>query len=382
MVKTMQSDLFNRLERSYEPAATCARRFTSGDYLRTMNDPGKRATFDGLKLAVQHESLTPRRIYERAEWADFVPTIYLDGILEHVTYRSVASQLATNVSIDTGLTFKYREFEHWQRAQRGAENTEFERRKGSRRLQETAFHTLGLRSYETEEERLDIPFSAQQLELNTMGAAMALERDLLWVDSLYAATAGTNATTFHNHLIAKAALDLEGLHAVLTWFKAPFAKDLTTITLDNPWESGTAAEQTEGLMRLGMFKPTDVLVNSETYFNIVNNALLQQQYVWSNSRILDTGELQVPLLGVNIWQVNMGRFADVNDPDSWIATDDIIVLDRRIGGGGTVNQKQPLQVRNWETPEFRSTDFMIYERVGFAVQNRRSLIRVSNGAGS
>ena len=202
------------------------------------------------------------------------------------------------------------------------------------------------------------------------------------MDALHTATDGTNATTYHNHLVSKAQLDLEGLHGVLTWFASPFEAALTTIDLSNFWESGTAAEQVEGLMRIGMFRPTDVLVNAKLYFSIVNNSFLQQQNIWTNSRILDTGELSVPLLGVNIWKVNTGHFADANDPDSWVPTDDVIVLDRRMGGGGTINQKQPLQVRNWATPEFRTEDFMIYERLGVAVQNRRSLVRISNGAGS
>lgn len=376
------TDIFQRMATMDEPSETCPRKYTQYDFLRAMNDPAKKRTYEQVKLAVASDQLTPKRLYERQEWAEFVPTVYLDAILENTAYQSVSGQLATNVSIDTGLTFKYREFEHFQRAQRGAENTEFQRTKGSRRLQETAFHTLGLRSYITEEEMSDIPFSAMQLELNTMGAAIALERDLLWMDSLYRATSGTNATTFHNQLTSKADLDLEGLHGVLTWFVSPFTESLTTIDLTNPFESGTAANQTEGLMRLGKFRPTDVLVSPRLYFSIVNTSVLQQQYVWNNSRILDTGELQVPLLGVNIHKVNMGLFTDPDDPDSWTASDDIIVIDRRMGGGGTVNSKQPLQVRNWTSPEFRVEDFMIYERVGFAVQNRRALVRVVNGQGS
>lgn len=376
------TDIFERMATTDEPAETCQRCYTKYQFLRMMNDPQKRTNYEQLKLAIASDGLTPKRVYEAKEWGEFVPTVYLDAILENTAYQSVSGQLANNVSIDTGLTFKYREFEHFQRAQRAAENTEFQRAKGKRRLQETAFHTLGLRSYITEEEMSDIPFSAMQLELNTMGAAIALERDLLWMDSLYQATSGTNATTFHNQLTSKADLDLEGLHGVLTWFVSPFTESLTTIDLTNPFESGTAADQTEGLMRLGKFRPTDVLVSPRIYFSIVNDSVLQQQYVWNNSRILDTGELQVPLLGVNFWKVNMGFFSDPDNPDSWIPTDDIIIIDRRIGGGGTVNSKQPLQVRNWTSPEFRVEDFCIYERVGFAVQNRRALVRVSNGQGS
>ena len=91
---------------------------------------------------------------------------------------------------------------------------------------------------------------------------------------------------------------------------------------------------------------------------------------------------RVVVLGVNLHKANVGYFADVDDPDSWIPTDDAIIIDRRMGGGGTVNQRQPLQVRNWPKPEFRTEDFMVYERVGFAVQNRRALVRVVNGASS
>ena len=380
-MKTTTATLFESLDREYEPKSN-TKAFTAGDFLRTMNDPQKKAAYQNLRIAIEHDGMTPRRVYERKDWADFVPTVFLDGILEHVSYQSTASQLANNISVDTGLTFKYREFEHYQRAQRGAENTQFERRKGSTRLQEVPFHTLGLRSYVTEEEMMDIPFSAMQLELNTMGASIALERDLLWMDSLYTATSGSNATTFHNSLTSNAALDLEGLHAVLTWFTSPFEASLTTIDLDNPFENGSDAEQVEGLMRLGQFRPTDVLVNPKMYFSIVNNSFLQQQNIWTNSRILDTGELQVPLLGVNIHKTNTGYFTDVDDPDSWMPSDDVIILDRRMGGAGTINSKLPLQVRNWPTPEFRTEDFMIYERVGFAVQNRKALVRVTNGTGS
>jgi len=380
-MQSLQNDTFARMDREFMPGDT-QRKFSSADYLRMMNDPKKRAEYANVKLAVQHDGLTPKRMNSAKEWADFVPTVYLEPILENVSYQSTASQLANNVSIDTGLTFKYREFEHFQRAQRGAENTEFERRKGSRRLQEVPFHTLGLRSFVTEEEMLDIPFSSMQLELNTMGASIALERDLLWMDSLHTATSSANATTFHNLLSSKAPLDLEGLHAVLTWFTSPFEKSMQTIDLDDPFVGGENAEQVEGLMRLGKFRPTDVVLNAKSYFSVVNNSFLQSQNIWTNSKILDTGELQVPLLGVNLWKANIGYFADVDDPDSWIPSDDIYVIDRRMGGGGTINSKQPLQVRNWTKPEFRTEDFMIFERVGFAVQNRRALVRIQDGTGS
>lgn len=377
----MSAELFRTMERnecSDLPITSNNNRvYNRHHFLRDMNDNGKRAKFEQAKLSWQAEGATLRRVYERNDWAEFVPTTFLDTILENTTYTSVAGQLADSVTIPSGLTFVYREFEHFQRAQRGGENKEFERRKGERRTQQVPLYTLGLRTYATEEEMLDIPIDSLQLELRTMGASMALERDLLWIDSLYQATSGSNASEFKNSLTAKASLNLEGLHAVLTWFAAPFAESTSTIDLTDPWASGTDTEQVEGQMRLGKFRPTDVLMNSKQYFNIVNNSFLQSQNIWTNSKILDTGELQVPLLGVNIHKVNMGRFTNVEDPDSWVPSNDIIVLDRRMGGGGTIGVRQPLQVRNWEMPQYRTQDVQIFERLGFAVQNRRALVRVS-----
>lgn len=346
-------------------------------HLRLMNDPKRKAAFENANLDWQAEGATVRRLYERDEWSEFVPTVFLSGVLEHTAYTSTASQLANSVTVPSGLTFVYREFEHFTRAQRGAENTEIERKKGLRRTQQVALHTLGSRTYATEEEILDIPVDMLRLELQTMGASIALERDLLWMDSLYNATSGTNSTTFNNVLTCPEVLGVDDLHLVLTWFAGPFAGSSTNMTVTNPFDSDDEATEVEGLMRLGLFRPTDVLVSPAQYWALVNNQTLQQQNVWNASRILDTGELQVPLLGVNIHKVNMGHFTDPDDPDSWVASDDVIVLDRNRGGGGTIGVRQPLQVRNWDMPQYRTQDAMIFERVGFAVQNRRALVRVT-----
>ena len=375
------SNLFSNLDRSAD-LADSKRAYNRHHFLRDMNDAKKRAKYDTARLDMQSEGATVRRVYERADWAEFVPTMFLEPLLENTTYTSTSGQLADSITVPSGLTFVYKEFENFQRAQRGGENTEFERRKGKRATQEVALHTLGARSYVTEEEMLDIPVDSMQLELRTMGAALGLERDLLWMDSLYRATSGANSVTYNNNLVSKAALDFEGLFAVITWFTSPFAKDLTTITLSNPWDTTEEAKQVEGLMKLGKFRVTDVLMGAESYFNIVNNTTLQAQYVWNSSKILDTGQLNVPLLGCNFHKVNMGYFADPDDPESWIDTDDIIFCDRRMGGCGTIGVRQPLQVRQWDMPSFRTQDFQIFERVGFAVQNRRGLVRVRNGAGS
>lgn len=297
----IETDTFRTISRGLEPSDSCSRQYTCYDHLRLMNDSAKRAELENFRLAIRSGGLTPKRVYAEAkQWEDLIPTVFIDPILENTQYRSVSGNIAASLSVDTGLTFKYREFEHFQRAQRGAETTEFLRHKGSRRLQEVDFHTLGVRSYVTEEEALDIPFSAMQLELNGMGAAMALERDLLWVDSLFAATDGQNATDFNNHLTATA-LDRETLLAIITWFFQPFAKTLDNITLTNPFDTTREAKDVEHKMRLGLFRPSDVVLSNALYFDLINDDFLQQQNIWQNSKILDTGALQVPLMGVNLW---------------------------------------------------------------------------------
>jgi len=371
---------YQDIDRNEAVSTNDNRTYTQGQYLRMMNDDKQRKDFENARLQWQDEGTTFRRVFEREDWSTFIGPVYLDGILENTEYRSTASQLATTTTAPAGLQFIYREFENFQRAQRGGENTEFERRKGQRVLQEVPFYTNGLRSYVTEEEQLDIPVDSMRLEMNTMGASIALERDLLWMHSLYGATSGTNATTYNNLLQASSEVGVNDLHLVLSWFTSPFAGSTDNITVENPFADGTAAVEVEGLMRLGKFRATDVLVSPSQYWNIISNTTLQQQNIWTNSKILDTGELQVPLLGVNIHKTNMGYFTDANDPDSWLATDDVILIDRRMGGGGTIGVRQPLQIRNWQTPQFRTTDFMIFERLGFAVQNRRALVRVNIGS--
>ena len=68
--------------------------------------------------------------------------------------------------------------------------------------------------------------------------------------------------------------------------------------------------------------------------------------------------------------------ANPDDPDSWSSDDAMYFIDRNNLGGGTIGVRQALTVRDWPNPAFRTSDFMIYTRLGFAVQNRRALVRV------
>ena len=267
------------------------------------------------------------------------------------------------------MNFQFRYFDLFERAQVIGEGDQFERVKGERTVQEVEFHTIGLRSYQTEEENLDVPIDTMRLELNGMGASMSLEQDLYWIDSLFKATSGSNATTFFNTVTGKRALTINMLLAVLTFMKSPFALNNEDVTLSNDYE------EVEGLQRLGKFQPTDIILGGKKWFELLSIANLQNQHIWTNSRILDTGALEVPLLGVRFHQVNMGSLADA-DGRTWLPSDDIYIVDRNQGGGGTIGVRQPLQVREWETPQFRTLDYHIYNRLGFVVQNRRALIRL------
>ena len=305
-------------------------------------------------------------------------------VIEGAGYQSVSQNLATEITPPKGFQFAFKEFDMFPRAQTIGEGDEFTREKGSTRLQFVPFHTIGLRSYATEEEVMDTPLDTQRLELNAIGASISLERDLFWMDSLYNATSGSNLTTFNNSVTLNPAtssnpdigvVDVGVLLAVITYMKSPFNLTSTKIDLAN-----TFAE-VEGLQRLGKFRPTDVVVSGATMHRILSTVELQSQNFWKNSQILDTGELRVPLLGVSFWVANVGYFAD--DGRTWIDSDDVYVIDRNMGGGGTIGVRQPLTLRNWETPQFRTMDFHVYTRLGFAVQNRRAIMRIeSPGSGS
>lgn len=370
MDRLQTNDRYEVLSRDFAANQTSSTRtYNRHHFLQLMNDDKRRAQYQNIQLTAKAEGMTVTRLYEKQEWADFVAPTFLDPVLENTSYTSVAENVASSITVGQGLKFIYREFENFQRAQRGAENTEFERKRGTKRLQEVELHTLGARSYITEEELADIPVDAMQMELRTMGASIALERDLLWVDSLHRATSGDNASTFGNVITVNGSLDVETLHLCMQYFQSPFNTDRVTPFAD-------VSEDTERLMRIGKFRATDCFVSPAMYWTIVNTDYLKAQHIWQGSRILDTGELNVPLLGMNIHKTNIGYFENANDPDSWIATNDVYICDRRQGGTGTIGVRQPLQVRNWEQPSFRTQDFMIFERVGFAVQNRRALIRI------
>ena len=381
MLKSEEGQLFRMMDRDDVPRTSAdVHDYTEEDFLIMMNDESKRREYEQAKLNWKTKSTTLRKIYAESDtWSSFVPTTFLDGVLEHTTYQSVAQNIAARIDIPQGLIFQYREFEHFQRAQHAAEGTEFERKRGSRRTQQVDIHTLGVRSYVTEDETLDLPFSVLDLETRIMGSSIALEQDLLWIDSLHDATSGDNATTFHNNLQASD-VDIEMLLGIITWFFSPFDKNLTSINLTNPFDGGTNAEETEHLMRLGKFRVTDIVLPVNRYFDVINNSVLQNQQIWHASRILDSGALEVPLLGARFWKCNCGFFTNSDDPDSWVSDDAIYFIDRNNLGGGTIGVRQPLTVRDWPNPAFRTSDFMLFTRLGFAVQNRRALVRVDFGS--
>ncbi len=344
-------------------------RFTIYDYREKMRDPEFVRKLNAAQREWKKDGWTVSKIYSRADWSTFVPTTFAEFILEGAGYNPVSNQIAASVTPPAGLNFQYREFDLFERAQVIGEGDQFERVKGERRIQEVPFYTIGLRSYQTEEESLDVPIDTMRLELNGMGASMSLEQDLYWIDSLYRATSGTNETTFLNTVQAKRSLTINMLLAVLTYMKSPFDVNNDDLTLSNDFE------EVEGLQRLGKFRPTDIILGGKSWFDLLSIANLQNQHIWTNSRILDSGSLEVPLLGVTFHVSNMGRLSEA-DGRTWLPSDDIYIVDRNQGGGGTLGVRQPLQIREWETPQYRTMDWHIYTRLGFVVQNRRALIRL------
>ena len=351
------------------------KRYTKYDFQRDMADLEFVRKLNAAQREWKTNGTTITKIYERSDWTAFVPTTFLEFILEGAGYNPVSNRIASSVTPPAGLNFQFRYFDLFERAQEVGEGDQFERVKGERTVQEMPFHTIGIRSYQTEEESLDVPIDTMRLELNGMGASMSLEQDLYWIDSLYQATSGTNATAFLNTVTAKRSLTINMLLAVITFMKSPFDLNNDDVTLSNDYE------EVEGLQRLGKFQPTDIILGGRQWYDLLSIANLQQQHIWTNSRILDTGALEVPLLGVRFHVVNMG-YLHPDDGRTWIPSDDIYIVDRNQGGGGTIGVRQPLQVREWEEPRYRTMDWHIYTRAGFVVQNRRGLIRLQTPSGS
>src|SRR4051812_14902195 len=113
----MTSDKFQTMGRSEcSDLPSTTRTYNRHHFLRDMNDGKRKAQYENLILTAQAEGAPVRRLYERNEWSEFVPTVFLAPILENTTYTSTASQLADTVTVPSGLTFVYREFENFQRA--------------------------------------------------------------------------------------------------------------------------------------------------------------------------------------------------------------------------------------------------------------------------
>lgn len=351
------------------------KKYTKYDFQANMADPEFVRKLNQAQREWKKNGFTVTQIYERSDWTTFVPTTFLEFILEGAGYNPVSNRIAGSVTPPAGLNFQFRYFDLFERAQTVGEGDQFERVKGDKAVQEMPFHTVGIRSYETEEESLDIPIDTMRLELNAMGASMSLEQDLYWMDSLYRATSGANATAFHNTVTAKRSLSINMMLAILTHMKSPFDLSNADVDLVNDFE------EVEGLQRLGKYQPTDVILGGRAWFDLLSIANLQQQHIWTNSRILDTGALEVPLLGVRFHVANMGSLAE-SDGRTWLPSDDIYIVDKNQGGGGTIGVRQPMQVREWEEPKYRTMDWHIYTRLGFVVQNRRALIRLISPSSS
>lgn len=359
------------------------RAFTRYQVLDVLRDAGRTNQLRAAQSNWRANRLAPRRIYETAEWSDFVPVTYLEPVVEHVGYNSIATQLASTIGAPPGQFYYWKEFDRYDagRPQQVAESQGFELKKGDLTRSPFPYVTIGDGFGTTDEELLDTPLDITSMHTRAIAAGIALERDLRMVNAWYLATSGQNAIDFSNVITVQAGQwetadkAIEILLALTIWYNSPFELDASELgmALSTTFPGG----ELEQLQRIGKGRITDIVMNGERYYQLVRNKTLWNKQYFEGARILDSGALSVPILGVNIWRANIGTLDNTNN---WTADDSIYLIDRPNAGGGTIIEKQPLTIRNWPNPEFRRQATVIYERVGFVVQNRRAIYRLTYGS--
>ena len=112
MISKSEGKLFRLMDRDNVPSSSSdTHDYTEEDFLILMNDDSKRREYESAKLSWKTKSTTLRKIYAESDtWSSFVPTTFLEGILEHTTYQSVPQNIAARIDIPQGLIFQYREF--------------------------------------------------------------------------------------------------------------------------------------------------------------------------------------------------------------------------------------------------------------------------------
>lgn len=296
--------------------------------------------------------------------ANWVPDLFFQQVLEGTQYLQVGRTIGNVYNAPEGQPqLTYREFDRFLRPQIVGEDDEFEARKGERKTQTLDFVTIGDRVTFTWQSLKDFSVDQTGQELRAIGASIALEEDKFTVNALYNATSGTNATSFFNTTTYSAVGNYLPFAEIMR-YKARMAAPTTKSHPDMD-------EQTR-LTLLNLYNANVLLVPPEVYEDIVTNYLVMDQTFWRNSTILDNGAIQTAF-GMTIYKVNTGYF---DEQYEWYPTRDVYFIDTRMGGVDIVF-KEPLQLVDWPTNEYRRQNMMVYERMNAIVRNRRSVFRLS-----
>jgi len=296
--------------------------------------------------------------------ANWVPDLFFQQVLEGTQYLQVGRTIGNVYNAPEGQPqLTYREFDRFLRPQIVGEDDELQARKGERKTQTLDFVTIGDRVTFTWQSLKDFSVDQTGQELRAIGASIALEEDKFTVNALYNATSGANATSFFNTTTYSAVGDYLPFAEIMR-YKARMAAPTT--------ESHPDMDEQTRLTLLNLYNANVLLVPPEVYEDIVTNYLVMDQTFWRNSTILDNGAIQTAF-GMTIYKVNTGYF---DDQYEWYPTRDVYFIDTRMGGVDIVF-KEPLQLVDWPTNEYRRQNMMVYERMNAIVRNRRSVFRLS-----
>ena len=363
-----------------------AHRFTEYDFQEKFQDEAKSAefrnlrrkwrnqgtTYDNLVMTTNdnptyHATVTTSEAVTRTADlvdANWVPDVFFQQILEGTQYLQIGRTIANVYNAPPGQPqLIYREFDRFLRAQIVGEDDEFEARKGSYKTQSLDFVTIGDRVGFTWQALKDHSIDQTGLELRAIGASIALEEDKFVVNALYNATTGQNATDFHNTTTYSAVGNYLPFAEIMR-YKARMAAPST--------ESHPDMDEQTRMTLLNLYNANVLLVPPEVYEDIVTNYLTMDQTFWRNSTILDSGAIKTAF-GLTIYKVNTGYF---DAQYEWYPTTDVYFVDTRMGGVDMVF-KEPLQLVDWPTNEYRRQNMMVYERMNAIVRNRRSIFRLS-----
>lgn len=382
------------LDLKYEPTVT--NRYTEHDFQRKMQCPETRQRFENFRRECNWNAVTVGQLFENKlpesmttqeaiqsigdlpaqGWA--IDTIMAD-VLESTTYRSFNKQFANRITAPEGLPrLWYREYSRWELPQIVGETDIFEAPDSERETRYVDFYTIGDKVMRSWQSIKDNALDELQMDTRAIGSMIGLLEDRFAVNALRHATSDlpgvtTNRDMYNNWV------DIYGVNPEI--YFASFLRYRANM-------SGPTAEShpyLNSLIRqalLNQYSANVLLVPASVYADLVsqiswasNNTLLSNHF-WANSRILDTGGIEV-MGGMTIYRINSGWWEnDQPCTDEWTETTDCYLIDTKMGGV-TMADKEPLQLINWADNDRRVDQMVIYERMNAFVRNPRSVYRLT-----